>query len=158
MLRAAGKAEGIVDVGYRAIESLRLEKGYLYWSADLSPEVTPLEAGLGFCVAFDKGDFLGREALLRQRQAGVSRKLCGFSVDGFAPFFGGEAILREGKVIGLTTSGGYGHCLGKTLALGYLPLEHLEARDFTIEAFGRSYDALRGPRTLYDPANKRLND
>jgi 4-methylaminobutanoate oxidase (formaldehyde-forming) len=158
MLRAAGEAEGIIDVGYRAIESLRLEKGYLYWSADLSPEVTPLEAGLGFCVAFDKGDFLGREALLRQRQEGVSRKLCGFSVDGFAPFFGGEAILREGKVIGLTTSGGYGHCLGKALALGYLPLEHLEARDFTIEAFGRSYSAVRGPRTLYDPANTRLKD
>jgi 4-methylaminobutanoate oxidase (formaldehyde-forming) len=158
ILRAAGKAEGIIDVGYRAIESLRLEKGYLYWSADLSPEVTPLEAGLGFCVAFDKGDFLGREALLRQRQDGVSRKLCGFSVDGFAPFFGGEAILRAGKVIGLTTSGGYGHCLGKTLALGYLPLEHLAARDLTIEAFGRSYSAVRGPRTLYDPANTRLKD
>lgn len=152
----AGADHGIANAGYRAIESCRLEKGYVYWSADVSPDYTPIEAGLGFCVAFDKGDFIGRAALAHNRAEGPARKLCTFAIDGFAPFHGGEAIVREGKVAGSTSSVGYGHHLGKTIAYGYLPAALAGETSFEIEAFGRSYLAKRGPRCLYDAKMERL--
>ena len=155
-LMAAGAAHGIANAGYRVIESLRLEKGYLYWSSDIGPDYTPLEAGLGFCVAFDKGDFLGRDALAAQKQAGVARKLTAFTVDGFAPFHGGEAILHEGRVVGNTTSAGYGHRIGKSIAFGYLPADVAGETAFEIEAFGTVHKAVRGPRCHYDPRMERL--
>ena len=152
----AGEELGIADVGYRAIESLRLEKGYLYWSADITADTNPYEAGLGFCVALDKGDFLGRDALAGIKAAGVGRRLVSFTLPGEAPLHGGEAILAGGRVVGVTTSGGYGHTLGKAIALGYLPVEETAREDFEIEAFGRTFPAKRGPRALYDPNNERL--
>lgn len=152
----AGEPFAIADVGYRAIESLRLEKGYLYWSSDISPDYTPYEAGLGFCVDLEKGDFIGRKALARQRQSGVTRKLVSFNLDGFAPFLGGEAILHKGQVVGVTTSAGYGHATGKTIAFGYLAPDIAKNDRFTIEAFGKAYDVTRGPRTLYDAKMERL--
>jgi glycine cleavage system T protein len=155
-LREAGEEHGIADAGYRAIDACRMEKGYLYWSGDITPDYNPIEAGLGFAVAFDKGDFIGREALARIKAEGVRRKLCSFTVDGFAPFHGGEAILLDGKVIGSTASTGYGYTLGKTIALGYLPVEFAAHGAFEIEAFGKTYSATRGPRTLYDPRMERL--
>ena len=133
-----------------------MEKGYLYWSGDITPDYTPYEAGLGFCVALDKGDFIGREALVKIRAEGVSRKLCSFTVDGFAPFHGGETILLDGNVVGSTSSVGFGHTLGKTIALGYVPADEATKSEFTIEAFGRIYPALRGPRCLYDAKMERL--
>jgi 4-methylaminobutanoate oxidase (formaldehyde-forming) len=154
--RRAGAAHGIAQAGYRAIESCRLEKGYLYWSGDISPDYNPYEAGLGFAVALDKGDFIGRDALRRIKASGVSRKLCSFTVEGFAPFHGGETILHGDKVVGQTTSAGFGYSLGKTLAFGYLPIELTIERTFAIEAFGKSYPATRGPRCLYDPKGERL--
>lgn len=155
-LREAGAPHGISDAGYRAIDSCRMEKGYLYWSGDITPDYNPYEAGLGFCVALGKGDFIGRAALEKIRAAGVKRKLCSFTVEGFAPFHGGETILLDGKVVGSTSSSGYGHTLGKTIAFGYLPIEICEQADFEIEAFGKAYRAKRGPRTLYDPKMERL--
>lgn len=151
----AGQSHNIANVGYRAIESLRLEKGYLYWSSDISPDYNPIEAGLGFCVSKTK-DFIGSDALRKLRQTGPTRKLVSFNMDGFAPFLGGEAILLDGKVVGLTTSAGYGHATGKSICFGYLALEHCNKTDFTIEAFGKSYNVTRGPRTLYDPKMERL--
>jgi 4-methylaminobutanoate oxidase (formaldehyde-forming) len=155
-LLEAGAELGIGDVGYRAIDSLRLEKGYLYWSGDITPDYNPCEAGLGFCVDLDKGEFLGREALLRIKDEGVTRKLATFAIDGFAPLFGGEALLHDGKSIGYTTSGGYGHRTGKSIAFAYLPIDLAGAEDFEIEAFGRIYPARKGPRCLYDPKMERL--
>ena len=155
-LWAAGQTHGIVNAGYRAIDSCRLEKGYLYWSGDITPDYNPYEAGLGFCVALDKGDFIGRDALARIKVEGVSRKLCSFTVEGFAPFHGGETILFEGRVVGSTSSAGYGHTLGKAIAFGYLPTEVASERTFTIEAFGKAYPAARGPRCLYDSKMERL--
>jgi glycine cleavage system T protein len=155
-LWAAGKAHGIANAGYRAIDSCRLEKGYLYWSGDISPDCNPYEAGLGFAVALDKGDFIGREALRSIKAKGVSRKLCSFAIDGFAPLHGGETILHQGKAAGYTTSTGFGHTLGKTIAFGYLPIELAGATDFAIEAFGRTHPARRGPRCLFDPKMERL--
>jgi glycine cleavage system aminomethyltransferase T len=152
----AGQGFGIADAGYRAIESCRLEKGYLYWSGDISPDYNPFEAGLGFAVKLDKGDFIGRAALSRIKTDGVKRRLAAFSVDGFAPFHGGEAILHDGKVVSVTTSAGFGHALGRSIAFGYLPAELSGSDGFTIEAFGKAYKATRGPRCLYDAEMRRL--
>ena len=127
-IRESGRAHGIADAGYRAIESCRLEKGYLYWSADISPETNPYEAGLGFAVRLDKGDFLGRDALAKIKAEGPRRKLVSFSVEGFAPFHGGETILHGGKVVGSTTSAGFGHTLQRTIAFGYVPADLGEGR------------------------------
>ena len=155
-LWAAGAAHGIANAGYRAIDSCRMEKGYLYWSGDISPDYNPYEAGLGFCVALDKGDFIGREALAKIKAAGLTRKLCSFTIDGFAPLHGGEAIFHGGKVVGSTTSVGYGHTIGKTIAFGYLPIEIAGQKEFVIEAFGKAHKATRGPRCLYDAKMERL--
>ena len=155
-LMQAGAEFGIANAGYRAIDSCRMEKGYLYWSGDISPDYNPYEAGLGFCVALDKGDFIGCEALVKIKAAPPARKLCSFVVDGFAPFHGGEAILRDGKVVGSTTSTGFGHTLGRTIAFGYLPAGVAAETAFDIEAFGRTYRAMRGPRCLYDAKMERL--
>lgn len=155
-LKAAGKPFGIKDAGYRAIESCRMEKGYLYWSGDITPDNNPYEAGLGFCVALGKKDFIGREALTAIKAEGVARKLVSYTVEGFAPFHGGEAIMHEGKVVASTTSTGYSYTLDRTIALGYLPVDIADEQDFDIEAFGKTYPARRGPRTLYDPKMERL--
>jgi 4-methylaminobutanoate oxidase (formaldehyde-forming) len=155
-LWAAGEAHGIANAGYRAIDSCRMEKGYLYWSGDISPDYNPYEAGLGFGVALDKGDFIGRGTLAKIKAAPLARKLSSFVVDGFAPFHGGEAILRDGKVAGSTTSTGFGHTIGKTIAFGYLPAGVAAETAFDIEAFGRTYRAMRGPRCLYDAKMDRL--
>jgi 4-methylaminobutanoate oxidase (formaldehyde-forming) len=155
-LKAAGAVHGIADVGYRAIDACRMEKGYLYWSGDITPDYNPYEAGLGFCVALDKGDFVGSEALRTIKAEGVTRKLVSFTVEGFAPFHGGEAVISDGAVVGTTSSTGYSYRLGKTIAFGYLPVAIAEQRSFRIEAFGKAYDAVRGPRTLYDPRMERL--
>ncbi len=156
VLRGTGAAHGMAYAGYRAIESLRLEKGYVYWSADVTPETNPIEAGLEFAVSFDKGEFTGREALLEVREAGPARRLATFTCAGFAPLVGGEAILYGGRVVGTTTSAGFGYTLGKTIALGYLPMEIGDAEGFQIEAYGIGYDVVRGPRCLYDPRNSRM--
>lgn len=156
MIMEAGEPRGIADAGYRAIESCRLEKGYLYWSSDVTPETNPYEAGLGFCVKMDKGDFVGRPALERVRAEGPGRRLVSLTVDGFAPFHGGETILHGGKAIGSVTSAGFGHTLQKTIAFGYLPAGLAGENAFEIVAFGDNYAARRGARCLYDPRNERL--
>jgi 4-methylaminobutanoate oxidase (formaldehyde-forming) len=152
----AGRAHGIADAGYRAIESCRLEKGYLYWSSDITPETNPYEAGLGFCVRLDKGDFLGRDALVRVKAQGPTRRLVSFNLDGFAPFHGGETIFHDGKVVGSVTSAGFGHTLKKTIAFGYVPAALASETAFAISAFGKRYPVIRGPRCLYDPKGERL--
>ena len=155
-LWAAGQEFGMVNAGYRAIETLRLEKRYLYWGADITPDYNPYEAGLGFCVALNKGDFIGRDALTRIRAAGVKRKLCTFVLDEPAAVYGAEAILRGDKVIGVTSSGGYGHTVGKSIVFGYVPTEDADAGAYAIEAFGRRVGATLSPQAPYDPKRARL--
>ncbi|MFN0263484.1 FAD-dependent oxidoreductase [Tepidamorphus sp. 3E244] len=155
-LLEAGEPHGIADAGYAAIESCRLEKGYVYWSADVTPETTPYEAGLGFAVALDKGDFTGRDKLIELKGEGAARKLVTFAVDGFAPFLGGETVVVNDKPVSQLTSAGYGHHLGKTIGFAYLPAELAGINGCSIEAFGKAYDAVRGPRCLYDPRMERL--
>jgi glycine cleavage system aminomethyltransferase T/glycine/D-amino acid oxidase-like deaminating enzyme len=155
-LVTAGAASGLRHAGYRAIESCRLEKGYLYLSSDISPVTTPLEAGLGFAVAWDKGDFIGRAALERQRTDGPSRRLVTLSVPGFAPLLSGETVLSEGRPVASLTSAGYGHHLDRSIGFAYLPVELAEQKHFVIEAFGTRHAATRGPRCLHDPRMERL--
>ncbi|MEX0808407.1 MAG: FAD-dependent oxidoreductase [Dongiaceae bacterium] len=156
LLRAAGEEFGIADVGYRAIETLRVEKFYLYWSSDITPDYNPLEAGLGARVAWKKPDFIGRDALLRHRDAGIERKLCLFTLEKPAPVFGGEALLHNGNVVAVTTTGNVGHTVGKPIVYAYLPIELADARDFEVESFCEHYPARRHDGALYDPANERL--
>ena len=156
VLWAAGQPHGIVDVGYRTIDTMRMEKGYVYWSTDVTPDTTPWEAGLGWRVDLDKGDFCGRPALVEQREAGVARRLTTFTLEQMAFPVGGEAIIADDSVVGFTTSANFGHTVGKPIAYGYLPIE-LSARDeFVIEVYGEAVPAQRHDRPLYDPDNRRL--
>ena len=155
-LRAAGAAFGITDAGYKAINSLRMEKRYLYWSADISPDDTPFEAGLSFAVSLKKGDFLGRDALLAQKEAGLKRRLECFALETPLPVYGGEAMIANGRVIGMTTSGDFGHSVGRALVLGYIPAEYFGQNSMEIEAFGRRSLATRIDGCIYDPRNERI--
>jgi 4-methylaminobutanoate oxidase (formaldehyde-forming) len=156
LLRAAGEPHGIADVGYRAIDSLRMEKNYLYWSSDITPDYTPLEAGLGFRVNFSKGDFIGRAALLKQRDAGVKQRLVTFLLDDYLPLYGSEAVMVDGKVVGVTTGGNFGYSVGKAIGYGYLPVELVERGNVEIESFGKVSRARIATKAAYDPENLRL--
>jgi sarcosine dehydrogenase len=151
-----GRAFGIVNAGYRAIETLRLEKRYLYWGADISPDYNPYEAGLGFCVALSKGEFIGREALARIKAEGPKRRLCCFLLDKPAPVYGGEAIRRAGHVLGVTSSGGFGHTIGKSIVFGYVAAADSGHTDYEIETFGKVVPATRSPAVPYDSERKRI--
>ncbi|MBU1184542.1 MAG: FAD-dependent oxidoreductase, partial [Proteobacteria bacterium] len=130
-LWAAGQDLGIKNAGYRAIDSLRLEKGYCYWSAEVSPDYSPYDAGIGFAVDLDKGSFIGRESLVKIKLEGPKWKLCTFTLNHDEPklLSGGETISCRGKVVGVVSSGGYGHTVKKNIALGYLPVEEADHQD-----------------------------
>ncbi|WTW93775.1 FAD-dependent oxidoreductase [Streptomycetaceae bacterium NBC_01309] len=153
---------GVTPGGYRAIETLRLEKGYRVWGSDLTPEVNPFEAGLGFCVRLDEADkpggFLGRDALLRVRAEGVARRLaCLVLADPRAVCLGGEPVSLDGVVVSRVTSGGFGHTVGRSIAYAYLPADRAKAgTPVEVELFGERYAAEVGPRVLYDPRGERV--
>jgi 4-methylaminobutanoate oxidase (formaldehyde-forming) len=156
LLADAGRPFGITNVGYRAIDTLRMEKGYLYWSTDITPDTTPWEAGLSWRVNLDKGDFCGRAALVAQKDAGVTRKLCTFTLEQMAYPVSGEAIIADDEVVGFTTSANFGHTVGKPIAYGYVPVELADRTDFVIEVYGEPIPATRQAGALYDPKNVRL--
>jgi 4-methylaminobutanoate oxidase (formaldehyde-forming) len=155
----AGKEFRMVAGGYKAIDSLRLEKGYRYWSADITPDYTPFEAGLGFAIALDKpGDFIGKQALIEAKAKGVNQKLCCMTLaDPNTITFGSEPIRADGIVIGWVTSGGYGYSVGKSIAYGYLPIAHARpGTRLTIECFGVEIDAVVEKEPLYDPRGEKI--
>jgi 4-methylaminobutanoate oxidase (formaldehyde-forming) len=154
----AGKPFGLINAGYRCIESLRLEKGYRYWSGDISPEYTPYEAGLDFCVKLNKGEFIGREALLDHKEKGITRRLCCLTLQtGPLMPVGKEAILNGDKVVGIVTSGGYGHTIKKPIAYGYLPIDYSKpGTRLQIEVAAKRYDATVEKEPLYDPENRKV--
>jgi glycine cleavage system T protein len=156
----AGQPEGLVAGGYRAIDSLRLEKGYRYWSGEISPDYTPYEAGLGFAVKLNKGDFIGRAALLKQKAEGVKVKLCCLSLsDNLTVVLGTEPVRLVGSndIIGWVTSGGYGYTVAKSIAYGYLPVEHSKpGTRLTVECFGEKIEAVVEKEPLYDPKGERI--
>jgi 4-methylaminobutanoate oxidase (formaldehyde-forming) len=154
----AGQGLGIIAAGYRAIESLRLEKGYRYWSADIHSEYNPYEAGLGFAVKLKKGDFIGREALERIKAEGVSRKLCCLTLDDpSAVALGGEPLLDGERVLGRVTSGGYGYTVRQSIAYGYLPVEFATLGTLVeVQLFGVRYRATVMKEPLFDPKNEKV--
>ncbi len=163
-LMAAGAAEGIRPLGYRAIESLRLEKGYRAWSADITPNDTPIEAGLGWAVKLRSGaEFLGRAALLAAAERPLAKRLAGFTVaDPSAVLVGRETVLRDGVPVGYLTSGGYGYTIGKSIGYGYLRRAEGVSEDWI--AAGR-YELVVANEVLpaevslapfYDPGNGRV--
>jgi 4-methylaminobutanoate oxidase (formaldehyde-forming) len=157
-LRSAGEDLGIADAGYHAIESLRLEKGYRYWSADITPSDNPYEAGLGFCVRLGKGDFIGRDALVRAKAEGVTRRLATVTIDPAATIYGGEAVWRDGRLLGRLRSGGYGYTVGRNIGFVYLPVDLAQAdgAPLEIEVFGKRVPAGVAPDVLYDPQGARI--
>ena len=155
-LRAAGEKHGIIDAGYRTIDTMRMEKGYLYWSTDITPDTSPWEAGLDWRVDLDKGDFCGRDALIAQRATGAKRRLCTFTLESMAYPVSGEAIIADDIVVGFTTSANFGHTIGKPIVYGYLPIELTQRTDFIIEVYGKPIVATRHDGPLYDPAGIRL--
>ncbi len=154
----AGRPHGLVAAGYRAIDALRLEKGYRVWSSDITPDETPYEAGLGFAVALDKGvDFLGREALIAAKAAGPRKRLrCLVLDDPRSVCLGNEPVRIDGAIVGRVTSGGYGYAVGRSIAFAYLPPDAPIGTRGEIDVFGEwiGFEVMRDP--LYDPANARI--
>jgi glycine cleavage system T protein len=154
----AGQPFGIVAAGYRAIDTLRLEKGYRYWSADIHSEYNPYEAGLGFAVKLAKGDFLGKAALERVKAQGVTRKLCCLVLaDPSAIALGGEPLLDGERVLGYVTSAGYGYTVRQSIAYGYLPVDYATpGTQIEVQLFGTRYGARVMKEPLYDPNNEKI--
>ncbi len=155
-LQKAGEEFDITNIGYRAIDSLRLETRYLAWGVDISPDYNPYEAGLQFLIDWGKGDFIGAEALAKIRQAGTQKKLTCLALDEPLPVFGGEAIFCDGKVVAQTTSGNFAYTVGKSLVLAYLPENLFGHSDFMVEAFGERSPASIVRGAAYDPKREKI--
>jgi dimethylglycine dehydrogenase len=157
-VREAGRELGLVHFGGRALSSLRLEKGYGSFNKDFRPDFTPGETGLDRFIDFNKADFAGRPAALAERSAGPKRRFVVMEVIARdAEVIGYESIMHEGAAVGYVTSGAYGHCIGKSLAAGYVPAAL--ARDggsFEIDIFGEPCAATVRLKPLYDPDSARL--
>lgn len=163
-IMAAGAERGLVHAGYHALNSLRMEKAYRHWSHDITDEDSPLEAGLGFVIKFDKsGGFIGREALLAQRERGLSRRLLQLCLNDPVPLiYHNEPIWRDGELVGHITSGAYGHTLGGAVGLGYVSLEPGASDEaalsgqFEVEVACERVPAEVSLRPLYDPDNAQI--
>jgi 4-methylaminobutanoate oxidase (formaldehyde-forming) len=162
-----GRDFGLAFAGYHAMNACRVEKGYRHWGHDIGIEDTPLEAGLGFTVAWQKpGGFVGRDALLRQRETGVPRKrLVQFRLeDDAALLYHEEPIWMNGRLAGSITSGMYGHRIGASLGMGYVrsdePVtrELLQGSRFEIEVATRRVAAQAQLAPFYDPQSNRIKD
>ncbi|HXD69111.1 MAG TPA: FAD-dependent oxidoreductase [Gaiellales bacterium] len=157
-LVAAGREHGIEPGGYRALESLRMEKGYRYMGADISAGDTPYDAGLGFCVALDKGEFNGREALAEAAANGRTRALRTLLVGGagYLPLYGGEAVRVGGRTVGRARSCAYGFTVKRTIAYAYLPADLADGAAVEVEVLGEPVAAEIAADVLYDPEHLRV--
>ncbi len=161
-LTEAGQPLGLQLAGYKALDSLRLEKGYRYWSVDLTPSDNPYDAGLGFCVRLTKGDFIGREALLKIKTEGLQQRLCTLTLANDAcVVYGGEAVYAggpaSGRIVSRLRSGGYGYTVGKNIGYAYLPLDLAkEGTPLCVEVFGERIGAEVAADVLYDPRGERI--
>ncbi|HUR44151.1 MAG TPA: glycine cleavage T C-terminal barrel domain-containing protein, partial [Aestuariivirga sp.] len=163
-LMAAGKAHGMVPTGYRALESLRLEKGYRAWGSDITPNDTPFHAGLGWAVKLKSNQpFLGREACEKVSTAPLAKMLAGFTTAREdVVLLGRETILRDGKFAGYLTSGGFGNTVGKPIGYGYIrngagvSEEYIRAGSYELVVANQREKANVHLEPLYDPANARV--
>jgi glycine cleavage system aminomethyltransferase T/glycine/D-amino acid oxidase-like deaminating enzyme len=155
----SGEPHGLVAGGYRAIDSLRLEKGYRVWGADVTPDETPYEGGLGFCVKLDKdGGFVGREALVEAREREPRTALaCLVLEDPRSVALGNEPVRVAGEVVGRITTGGYGYTVERSIAYAYLPPEHAEpGTAVDVEIFGSRIEGEVAREPLFDPDGERV--
>ena len=161
---AEGTPLGLRHAGYHAMESLRIEKGYRAWGPDITDQETPLEAGLSFAVASDKNvEFSGRDALLRQREGALQKRLVMFTIDDPEPLLhGDEPIYRDGVMVGRTTSGGFGHTLGRSVGMGYVENDEgvdaafIRSGNYEIEVLAERFSAGASLRPPYDPKGERV--
>jgi len=161
----AGPDYGLSLAGYHAMNSLRMEKAYRHWGHDLCDEDTPLEAGLGFAVAWSKpGGFIGQAALQRQKEQGVRRRLVNFELSQSEPLtYHNEPIWRDGRIVGRVTSGMFGHTIGRPLALGYVTNpdglaspEWVKSGRYEIEIAAERFQAQASLQPFYDPSSQRI--
>ncbi len=162
-LHAAGAGHGLRNAGYRAIETLRLEKGYRAWSSDITPDYTPVEAGLSFAVKLKKNvDFRGRAAVEAQKRAGVTRMMASFTAEPDVILSGRETIYRNGARVGYLSSAGFGHWIGKSIGMGYVRNKAGVDRDYVLSgAYELEVGTKRVPcdvhlTPLYDPKMERV--
>ncbi|MCK1623377.1 GcvT family protein [Bradyrhizobium sp. 160] len=162
-----GAASNVRLAGYHAMNSLRMEKGYRHWGHDVTDEDTPLESGLGFAVAWSKPQgFIGRDALLRQRDAGPGRKMVHVALnDPNVLIYHNEPIWHDGRLVGRITSGMFGHTVGTCLGLGFIDNSNgvvdaslLQSGKFEVEVAGVRIPARASLRPFYDPNNSRVKD
>jgi glycine cleavage system aminomethyltransferase T/glycine/D-amino acid oxidase-like deaminating enzyme len=149
----AGEPHGLVAGGYRAIDTLRLEKGYRVWAADITPDETPHEAGLGFCVKDDK-DFIGRDALAEREPA--KRLRCLVLDDPRSVALGNEPVRVGGEIVGRVTTGGFGYTVGRSIAYAYLPPAHDVGTAVEVDIFGQWVAGAVAAEPLYDPRSERV--
>jgi glycine cleavage system aminomethyltransferase T/glycine/D-amino acid oxidase-like deaminating enzyme len=155
----AGQPHGVVAGGYRAIDSLRLEKGYRVWGADITPDETPYEGGVGFCVKLGKdGGFIGEEALLEAEEHGPrSRLRCLTLADPRSIALGNEPVRVGGEIVGRVTTGGYGYTVERSIAYAYLPPAASEPGPAVeVEIFGRWVEGEIAEEPLFDPTGERV--
>jgi glycine cleavage system T protein len=161
-IEEAGAEFGLKLCGLHALDSCRIEKAFRHFGHDITDEDHVLEAGLGFAVKTGKGDFLGRDAVLRKKEAGLSRRLVQFRLADPQPLlFHNEAIVRDGKIVGTITSGNYGHHLGGAIGLGYVPCKDETEADvfgssYEIEIAGERFAAEASLKPMYDPNAERV--
>ena len=161
-IEAAGADAGLKLCGLHTLDSCRIEKAFRHFGHDITDEDHVLEAGLGFAVKAGKGDFLGRDAVLRKKEAGLTRRLVQFRLRNPEPLlFHNEAIVRNGEIVGTVTSGNYGHHLGGAVGLGYVPCEGQSAADvlgssYEIEIAGERFAADASLQPMYDPKAERV--
>jgi glycine cleavage system T protein len=158
----AGKPHDLKLCGLHVLDSCRIEKAFRHYGHDITDEDHVLEAGLGFAVKVDKGNFIGREAVLNKKQQGLQRRLVQFRLtDPTGMLYHNEPILRDGRMIGYLTSGNYGHHLGGSIGLGYVPAEGQKPADilassYEIEIAGERFEAEASLKPMYDPKSERI--
>ncbi|WP_299407936.1 FAD-dependent oxidoreductase [uncultured Roseobacter sp.] len=157
-LRQAGEAHGLKLFGSRAVDSMRMEKGYLHWKSDILTEFDPFETGLQRFVDVNKGDFVGRDALLKRQISGPRKKLVTLRVAAnHAPAPGGASVMQYGKVVGTVTSGDWGHRVGANLALAFVDADILDnPKELQVDILGILCPAEIELTPLYDPENTRV--
>ncbi len=161
VLHAAGQDMGLKLCGMHMMDAARMEKGFRHFGHDITCEDHVLEAGLGFAVKTDKPDFIGRDAVLRKRDAGLARRLVQFKLTDPAPLlYHNEPVLRDGQVVGHLTSGGYGHHLGAALGMGYIPCDGQTAAEmlsshYEVDVMGVRVPAEAQLKPFYDPTGER---
>ena len=155
----AGKKHSVKAFGYKAVDALRLEKGYLALAGDITAADNPYEARLGFCVKWNAGDFIGRQALIRNKAENSLQRLYTLVIgdEEYLTLYGGEAVLSDGKVISRLRSAGYGHTIKKNIGFVYLPVDMADGKPrLEVEIFGETVTAEVAADILYDPEGNAL--